>query len=144
MCLAILAIVVLKIRSQRLPVLDSASFTAAQARWQEQTAKDYEIEIVVSGRSPGNYSVRVEQGIAKAATLDGRDLTRPRTFGTWSVDGMFETLQRDLDTNADRNNLMLGAEFHPVWGIPMRYERIEMQTGMHDALQWHVTHFGTQ
>ena len=34
-----------------------------------------------------------------------------------------------------------GAEFHPEFGIPMKYQRIEMRTGAHDALRWEVTRF---
>ena len=79
--------------------------------------------------------------LVKVATMDGRALTRPRTFGTWSVDGMFETLQRDLDTNEVENNLMLGAVFDETYGYPLRYERVELRTGVHDSLQWEVTRF---
>lgn len=135
--------VVLAIRGQRLPRMDRATFEAAKARWDEQKPANYEISIAVSGRQPGTYFVGVEQGIATSAKLDGRALTRPRTFGTWSVDGMFATLQRDLDTQDAQGNLMLGAEFHEELGVPLQYERIEMQTGVHDSLRWEVTQFET-
>lgn len=132
---------VMAIRARRLPSMDPQRFEAAKALWNEQDLTDYEITIKVSGRQPGEYAVSVQHGIATAATLDGRDLKRPRTFGTWSVDGMLETLQRDLDMHEANGNLILGAEFHETLGIPMRYERIEMQTGVHDVLQWEVTRF---
>lgn len=134
---------VFAIRGQRMPSMDRAQFEAAQAQWEDQKPTDYAISIAVSGPQPGNYSVQVQNGIATTATLDGRDLTRPRTFGTWSVDGMFETLQRDLDTQDANGNLILGAVFHETLGIPLQYERLEMQTGVHDALQWEVTQFET-
>ena len=104
---------------------------------------NYDISITVSGRQPGVYAVQVQQGVAMAATLDGRDLKRPRTFGTWSVDGMFETILRDLENHELHGHLLLGAEFDSTHGFPTRYERIEMQTGVHDALHWEVTRFVT-
>jgi len=129
------------IRSQRLPNLDRSRFELAAAQWHENRSTDYEVEVTVTGRQPGMYVVKVENGIATESTMDGRALTRPRTFGTWSVDGMFETLQRDLDTNEVDNNLMLGAVFDETYGYPLRYERVELRTGVHDSLQWEVTRF---
>ena len=139
----VLAIVggVLAIRGSRLPRLDRARFDAARARWDENRESDYEISIQVKGRQPGVYEVQVQQGIATTAKLDGRALTRPRTFGTWSVDGMFETISRDLDNQEVLGNLLLGARFDETHGFPLRYERIEMQSGVHDALHWEVFRF---
>ena len=134
--------VVLLIRSQRLPRLDRARFDAAKAVWNENRKQNYEITISVSGRQPGVYAVRVEQGIATAATLNGNDLRRPRIFGTWSVDGMFDTISSDLDSLDSGTKLLLGAEFDETLGVPLRYERLQMQTGVQYALQWEVTRFG--
>jgi hypothetical protein len=132
---------VLVIRSRRLPRLTRDAFDAAKAKWDAARLDSYELTVRVTGMQPGIYEVSVENGTAKSATFDGRDLTRPRTFGTWSVPGMFDTLARDLETNERHDYLMLGAEFHPDFGIPMSYERIELRTGAHDALQWNVTRF---
>lgn len=129
------------VRGKRLPGLDQARFEASQAQWEQNRLADYEIAITVRGRQPGIYAVQVQHGIAVTATLDGRDLKRPRTFGTWSVDGMFETILRDLENHEIHGHLRLGAEFDPTYGFPARYQRMEMQSGMHDALQWEVTRF---
>ena len=131
------------VRGQRLPPLTRQHFDTAKTRWADAKLLDYQIEITVAGRQPGVYAVNVEQGIATQATLNSRALTRPRTFGTWSVDGMFETLARDLETQDKTGNLILGAEFEASTGIPLRYERMELQTGQHDTLQWEVTRFQT-
>ena len=129
------------IRGQRLSSLDRDIFELAKSHWNDNRLTDYEVEVTVTGRQPGIYVVKVQNGIAVESSMDGRALTRPRTFGTWSVDGMFETLQRDLDTNEIDNNLMLGAVFDETFGYPLRYERLEMKTGVHDSLQWEVTRF---
>lgn len=131
----------LLIRGQRLPTLDRQNFEDAHTLWHKSQLTDYEITVAVTGRQPGKYVVRVRDGLAIESTMNGRSLTQPRTFGTWAVDGMFETLQRDLDTNDRVNNLMLGVEFDEQYGFPRRYDRLEMQTGIHDSLQWEVTKF---
>lgn len=129
------------VRWNRLPEMTRDDFNAARANWDLHGPADYEISVEVSGMQPGVYEVTVENGIATAATFDGRALTRQRTFGTWAVPGMFDTLGRDLETHDQHGYLMLGAEFHPQYGIPMKYQRIELRTGAHDALQWTVTRF---
>ena len=131
------------IRGQRLPPLDRERFDAAKALWIDNRKSDYEISIKVDGPQPGVYAVEVQQGIATTATLDGRNLTRPRTFGTWSVDGMFETLEREIANQEENGNLILGAEFHEKLGLPLKYERIVMQTGIYDSIHWEVTRFST-
>ena len=113
----------------------------AKAKWEAHQPMSYDITVEVRGMQPGVYAVTVENGLATRATFDGRDLTRPRTFGTWAVMGMFDTLSRDLQTNDQHGHLLLGAVFDPELGIPIKYERIEMRTGAHDALQWEVTQF---
>jgi len=132
---------VLAIRSVRLPRLTRTEFDAAKAIWDSKVPDNYDVTVKVTGMQPGTYEVSVENRVAVAAKFDGRQLNRPRTFGTWSVSGMFSTLSSDLETNDKHNYLMLGAEFDPQYGYPHRYERIEMRTGAHDALQWEVTRF---
>lgn len=130
-----------RIRSSSLPTITRADFEAAQQRWQDSETSNYEIGVKVEGMQPGSYEVTVQNDIATAAKFDGRDLKRQRTFGTWSVNGMFDTLSRDFETNDEHGYLLLKATFHPEFGYPLKYERIEMRTGAHDALQWEVTKF---
>ena len=132
---------VMFLRSSRLPLMSRTEFEAARALWDESNLSDYSITVQVKGMQPGIYEVGVENGIASSAKFDGRNLKRQRTFGTWSVTGMFDTLSRDLETNDKHDYLMLRAEFDPNFGFPTKYERIEMRTGVHDALQWEVTTF---
>ena len=139
--LAGLGFAVSKIRANRLPAMERADFEAARARWEEAKVESYEIAVTVSGMQPGNYEVTVQDNLATSATFDGRALKRQRTFGTWAVTGMFDTLSRDLETNDKDGNLMLQAEFDPEYGYPTKYARIQLTTGHHDALQWEVTKF---
>lgn len=138
---ALLVTTVLVVRSRRLPIMTRDAFELARAKWESHQPMSYDITVQVSGMQPGVYTVAVDNGIATAASFDGRKLTRPRTFGTWAVTGMFDTLSRDLAMNDQHGYLLLSAVFDPDLGIPVQYERIEMRTGAHDALQWEVTQF---
>jgi len=138
---AIAAAGVLRIRANRLPSMTKEAYTSASDLWNSRQPANYEITVEVTGMQPGIYEVVVENGLAVEASFDGRPLTRRRTFGTWAVAGMFDTLSSDLETNERENYLMLGAVFDPDFGYPVRYQRIEMRTGAHDTLQWQVTRF---
>ena len=66
-------------------------------------------------------------------------------MGTWAVLGMFRTIGRDL-ANQDKARrdqtlpkLVLQGEFHPQYGYPNRYRRIEW--GSSYQLNWHVSKF---
>lgn len=136
-----LAVAVYRIRANALPGMSRSDFETARELWDEANISNYEITVKVAGMQPGEYDVVVENDIATGARFDGRALTRQRTFGTWAVTGMFDTLSRDLETNDRDSNLMLQAVFDPELGYPTKYARIELKTGSHDALQWEVTRF---
>ena len=125
----------------RLPMLTSEVFDAAVQEWRDNKPESYEITVKVTGRQPGTYHVQVQYGVAESASLDGRPLRNRRTLGTWAVNGMFETMRLDLRNNAEHGYLLLRADFDPQLGFPTRYERIEIRTGAHDALQWEVISF---
>ena len=136
-----LAFAIYRIRSNALPDMARSNFETARELWDDANISSYEITVKVEGMQPGEYDVVVENDIATAASFDGRALTRQRTFSTWAVTGMFDTLSRDLETHDRDNNLMLKAIFDPELGYPAKYARIELKTGSHDALQWEVTRF---
>ena len=136
---AVIVAVVTVVRSNRLPELTQDRFDAARAKWKQNAPDSYNISVELSGMQPGIYEVVVENKLPTAATFNGHPLRERRTFGTWAVTGMFDTLARDLETNAQHGYLMLGADFDEKTGIPLRYERIELRTGVHDALKWVVT-----
>lgn len=128
--------------SQRDPTprLEQSLFDDARARWQQAGIKDYTIEIKVEGSQPATYQVWVENGIAVRATRNQNPLTQRRTFETWSVPGMFGTIDRDLQQNKrtpGEQRLVLRAQFDPQNGVPLRYNRLAYQGGG-DVL-WNVT-----
>jgi hypothetical protein len=133
------------------PSLTEESFRAARQRWDERAPDNYDVEVKVEGRQPATYRVQVRGGRSIAAFRNGQPLTQQRTFGTWSVPGMFGTIRRDLaqiekrrSGQADRTTpqLTLRASFDPQWGYPRRYLR--MEAGSTQDVSWDVIRFDIQ
>jgi hypothetical protein len=130
------------------PALTPELFHAAHERWKSAAPPNYDIEIRVSGSQPATYRVEVRDGEAQAAWRNGQPLATRRTFGTWSVPGMFATISRDNEAiqrhatgKADRftPRLILRAEFDDKYSYPARYRRIEQWSTVEVA--WEVTEF---
>ncbi len=135
------------------PRLTPADFYAAFERWKASAPPDYDIEIEVTGPQAAVYRVTVRGGQPTAASRNGQPLNQRRTFGTWSVPGMFSTMARDVDVVERRAagqakpgevELILKAEFDPQYHFPLRYQRIEWGSRRgSDAVTvtWVVTRF---
>ena len=117
-----------------LPPVDASALAQAQTRWEANAPSDYSIEVQVTGRQGATYFVEVRDGDVIRATRNGQPLTQQRTLGTWSVPGMFETIAADVDhlekirrgvTNGPASWLTLRARFHPRYGYPEHYIRLE-------------------
>lgn len=130
------------------PALTPELFYAARDRWKAAAPPDYDIEVRVTGSQPATYRALVRGGEAQAAWRNGAPLTTRRTFGTWSVPGMFSTISRDIESlerhaagKADRftPRLMLRAEFDPRFHYPRRYRRIQQWSTVEVA--WEVAEF---
>jgi hypothetical protein len=143
-------IVLAAMHRDQTPNLTPALFEAAHDRWKKAAPPDYDIEVHVSGPQGATYRVEVRDGQPQAAWRNGDPLTSRRTFGTWSVPGMFGTISRDLET-VDRHaagrtseDLLLRAAFEPKYSYPERYRRIQWGSRRgSDAITvaWEVTTF---
>jgi hypothetical protein len=135
------------------PPLTPELFHSAHEQWRKSAPPDYDIEIRVSGNQPATYRAEVRGGQAQAAWRNGQPLTTRRTFGTWSVPGMFSTMSRDVEQlerqragQADPRfpSLILRAGFDERFGYPARYSRIEWGSRKGTtaaAVTWEVTEF---
>lgn len=146
--IALTLLVVRTLNRDPTPVLTPADFQAARERWKQQEPPNYDIEVQVSGSQPATYRVEVRAGEAQSAWRNGRPLSQQRTFGTWSVPGMFSTISRDVDNlqrhaegraDATTPRLTLRAAFDPKFGFPQRYTRIEW--GSDVEVSWEVKRF---
>jgi hypothetical protein len=92
--------------------------------------------VAVAGRQAARYYVEVRAGEVRVATRDGQPLRQERTRGTWSVPGMFGTIQTDI-ANLEKQQagtadpttpqLLLRGVFDPQLGYPVRYLRTELR-----------------
>ena len=127
----------------QIPELNASSFNQALNQWGSNRLMNYEIEITVQGRQPGRYRTTVQDGEVVSAEFNNNALTNPRTMSTWTVDGMFRTIDYDVQAQLNRDaqdpELTLRAEFNPQYGYPQKYQRI--QWGSLNELTWEVTRF---
>ena len=111
-----------------LTVADSAGRTATTFR----DVQPRKVNVTLAA-SPSGASLTLD-GQPVAAWRNKQPLKQRRTFGTWSVPGMFSTMARDVDAVERRAagqakpgevELILKAEFDPQYHVPRRYQRIE-------------------
>lgn len=134
------------------PTLTAQKFEQAYERWSDDPPADYDIEIRVTGPQPATYKASVRNGQPIAAWRNGHPLLTRRTFGTWSVSGMFSTMGRDVAalelaaSKGDPPPLILRAAFNTQHAYPEHYRRIEngSRRGSDSiTVSWDVTHFQT-
>lgn len=132
------------------PTLTPALFEAAHERWKAAAPRSYDIEIHVTGPQASTYRVEVRNGEPQAAWRNGQPLITRRTFGTWSVPGMFATMSRDVEaieraaSRGAQPPLILRAEFDPKYSYPAKYRRIDNGSRKGSdaiAVTWDVTEF---
>lgn len=146
----LLAMVMLR-HQQTLPKLTPEAFYEAKARWEESAPPSYNIQVAVTGRQAAVYYAEVRDGEVFAATRDGQVLSRLRTIDTWTVPGMFATIQSDVHhleqrlagtADQDTPQLLLRGFFDEQTGVPLRYHRTELQKwGPNTEVMWEVTRF---
>jgi hypothetical protein len=148
------AIVVLRVANyDPTPPLTPELFEAARQRWKAASPPDYDIQVRVVGPQPADYRVEIRSGQPQAAWRNGHPLRQRRTFGTWSVPGMFSTMSRDVEAierraagraGVNETQLILRAEFDPKYSYPARYKRIEWGSRRGSTavtVTWEVTEF---
>jgi hypothetical protein len=131
---------------QRIPLLSEPDLVAAKKRWQEHGPVSYDMDIELRGAQPGHVEINVRNRVVTAETRDGR-VPKEHTWETWTVPGMFNTLETDMEIAENPQQAIqavpgttwqLRCEFDPVLGIPRRYYR--MASGGPDVY-WRVKRF---
>lgn len=117
-------------------------------RWADSKPHSYDIEIKLTKQRTEVHRVEVRDGRAVRYTINDREMTRRRTFDTWTVPGMFGTVERDLENvrlvktdsaEAYTPRLTLWGSLHPKYGYPERYRRVQL--GADFQVSWEVTEF---
>lgn len=131
---------------ERIPLLKESELNDAKRLWQEHGPVSYDMDIEIRGAQPGRVQTNVRNRVVMAETRDGR-VPKEHTWETWSVPGMFNTLELDMETAENPEQAIqappgtkwqLRCEFDPVFGIPRRYHRLA--TGGPEVY-WRVTRF---
>ena len=128
--------------TKRIPRFTRTEFDDAWAKWRDAAPADYRIKTLVEGPTSGEYEVVVREGQVVSATRNGTPLTQSRTVGTWSVPGMFETIESDVETTEEKQpklDLSLRADFDEQWGMPRRYLRSDYTSKT--EVRWKVLEF---
>lgn len=133
---------------ERAPRLTPEAYRAALERWEARGLKSYDMDVEILGNQPGKVHIEVRDGQVAHMTRDGVEPRQRRTWEYWTVEGQFETLARELE-NAEApadafkapgvSEMVMWAEFDPVWGYPRRYDRVAL--GGDFEVHWKVTNF---
>lgn len=145
--LGIVLLVATLLARDRMPPLTATELEQAELRWQAARLNDYDMEVVVSGRQPSNFQVEVRGGEPVGLTRNGV-VPRRGMWDVWTVPGMFDTLQQELDQAANPagpfgspsgTQVVERAIFDERYGFPKKYHRIVMGTPL--EISWEVVHF---
>src|SRR5690606_29516354 len=129
--LIIAALVALRLLGSDLPLLETANLDAAEARWNEKGPASYDLVTRISGGRAGEVRMSVRNGEVIEMSRDGVTPKQRRTWDTWSVPGMFETMRMELEARdhpegafgqTGEARVSIRAKFDPTFGYPTRYE----------------------
>jgi uncharacterized protein DUF6174 len=124
---------IMKIRSAAVPELTDAALEAAEKLWDTNGPASYDMEIEIGGVQAGTVQIEVRNKEVTAMQRDGITPKQRRTWDVWSVPGMFEMIERELQLAADPEHEMQAAsgtklrllcEFDPKLGYPRQFQRI--------------------
>lgn len=148
--LAAVAVVVVVSRRQAAPVLTGDALAAARQRWEAHGPGDYRLDLVVTGRRASGYHVAVRDGKPTRVLCNQRP-TPPRTWSYWTVPGLFDVVEHDIECADDPtegfgaspgSRVVLRAVFDAELGYPRRYERLILGEP-HLDMTWQITRFET-
>lgn len=131
---------------EAVPLLTPADFNAAVERWEKNGPKAYDCDIEIFGNRPGTVQIEVRAGVVSRMTRDGEAPRERRTWDVWTVEGMFDTIDRELQIAADPQSALggtarpiLSARFHLQLGYPEVFRR--SVPGAQQEMAWKITRF---
>jgi hypothetical protein len=130
-CIVAAALLLQTFAGQRIPDLTEVELQKAQDLWASSGPASYEMDLEILQGRPGTVHIEVLNGEISTMTRDGRS-PAPRTWRYWSVPGLFEMLERELEMAEDPvhevgdaagTRWQLRCEFDPAYGYPRRFHR---------------------
>jgi Family of unknown function (DUF6174) len=132
---------------QKIPALTEVELENAQRVWASAGPASYEMDLEILQGRPGTVHIEVQNGEISAMTRDSRTPAQ-HTWRYWSVPGLFETLERELEMAEDPvhevgaaagTRWQLRCEFDRAYGFPRRFHRYVSGGG--PEVYWRVTSF---
>jgi len=132
----------------RAPVVTEERLSDAIALWEKSAPANYDIEVQLVSTQTETHRVEVRGGEVAGYWRNGTPMNKRRTIDTWTVPGMFSTLERDIENvvlvergkaDATTPRLTLWGTFHSQYGFPETYRRI--QWGRDTDVSWEVVRF---
>jgi hypothetical protein len=134
--------------AQQIPELTPERLADAQAKWTQAGPASYTMDIEIGGARPGPVHIEVENGEPIAMTRDGKTPAQERVWSVWTVPGMFETIERELElaenpveemNAAEGTKLWLRCQFNAQFGYPEIFHRAVRGGG--PEVYWKVKKF---
>lgn len=139
-------VVIIALNRDSLPLLTPDELETARYLWRNNEINSYAMTLELKGVQPGLIEIEVENGEPTRMVRDGRSPDR-RTWDVWSVEGLFETIERDFANRenseqtfgvASPEQVLMYAVFDKH-GVPTHYRR--MVQGRPYTVEWIVTEF---
>jgi Family of unknown function (DUF6174) len=146
-CIVGWAVLLQRFVAHRIPELTGTDLEAAQELWDRAGPEGYEMDLEILRGRPGTVHIEVHNEEITAMTRDGLTPAQ-HTWRYWSVPGLFETLERELEMAEDPVHEVgaaagtrwhLRCEFDPAYGFPRRFHRYVSGGGQ--EVYWRVTSF---
>jgi hypothetical protein len=134
--------------ARQIPALTDAALDAALERWDVHGPENYSLEVEIEGLRPGTVTVDVRQGIVTRMTRDGHVPAQRRTWDVWSVPGMFDMIEREMELAEDpagemnvsqETRLWIRCQFEEHYGYPAEFHRAVFGGG--PEVYWRVSRF---
>ena len=138
-----------------LPALTPQRLEQARRLWQRRGPENYRMTILLgspqqqaAGEEVPRIVVQVEKGKPISVTQQPGGVLPRRVWDYWTVPGLFDVLQRDLENRqhpqrafgvSSPEMVVLRCRFDPQYGFPRQYQRVVRSRGLQS--QWTVTHF---
>ncbi len=146
--IVVVTIVLTLMNRETMPSVTADTLLQSSMRWDAEGPPSYDIEVMLKKHRVERHRVEVRDGEVVRYTLDDHEMTRRRAFDTWSVPGMFGTIEADVENirlaetgkaKPHTPRLTLWGTFDQKYGIPRRYRRV--QWGANFEVSWEVVEF---
>ena len=122
--------------------LSQDNLQAARIRWEKSGPKNYDMEIVLTGVQDNTHRIEVRERKVVRMETGGVEVASKSSRASWSVEGMFTTLERELENVGavhGASEVVLRVVYDVRLGYPKRFLR--HVAGQKNSIEWEVRSF---